>query len=247
MTSIEIDRSQPRWGQWRVDRIYRGLDITDGLLGRLSIPYTIIGGTLLGAVRHGGLIPWDVDADLSIRERDVPELLAWAKPYLRERGFDLGYASYRMLKIFPRDGCLPYTYSSYRSPAVDIFPMMEETIGRWNHITAQARRAYPGDYFEDLHFSDLVRYEFGPLRLSGPPDPVARQYLTSTYGPSWPTEARYWDYNTSGQSEEQVFQLEEKTFKPALPSSQEPANPPFLRWLFTSRPPAPGRAGEIRT
>lgn len=248
VTNSEVDRSSPRWGQWVVDRIYLGLEITDALFGQLGIPYTMIGGTLLGAIRHGGLIPWDADADVSIRQRDMPELLAWAKPFLQDRSFDLGYASYRMLKIFPRDGYQPHQYSSYRSPAVDIFPLVEETPDRWNHVTAEARRDYPGDFFEGLSFGCLHRYDFGSLRLSGPSDPVARRYLTSTYGPTWPTEAHFWDRNASGQAEERIFQLAAKDLRPALPSPQVAADTPALRSLFASRlpddlPRADGRTG----
>lgn len=45
------------------------------VLDELQIPYFMQGGTMLGAIRHNGFIPWDDDVDLGIRRADYDRLL----------------------------------------------------------------------------------------------------------------------------------------------------------------------------
>ena len=45
------------------------------VLEELNIPYFMQGGTMLGAIRHGGFIPWDDDVDLGSPRADYDRLL----------------------------------------------------------------------------------------------------------------------------------------------------------------------------
>jgi len=105
-----------------IDRICRKNDIN----------YSLTGGTLLGAVRHGGFIPWDDDADISMLRSDYVKFQKACKVDLdMERfyfqdievtpGYRWGYGKIRRKNsLFLRENQehMPYRQGIF----VDVFP-----------------------------------------------------------------------------------------------------------------------------
>lgn len=103
----------------------------DRVCRELDIPYFAYAGTALGAVRHGGFIPWDDDIDVAM-PRDAYERFLANAPALLDERFEVANTrtepdftspySYLTLK---GTCCIPDFYRAcpYKKPiSIDVFP-----------------------------------------------------------------------------------------------------------------------------
>lgn len=105
----------------------------DRICKKCGIRYNIIAGTLLGAVRHGGFIPWDDDADVAMLRQEYDRFvlacqkeLNTDKYYFQDHhvtpGYRWGYGKLRRRdSLFLREHQehMPYEQGIF----IDIFPL----------------------------------------------------------------------------------------------------------------------------
>lgn len=99
------------------------------LCDQKQIQYYIIGGTLIGAIRHGGFIPWDDDIDIGLPRADYERLLKVA-PEIGE-GYKISHSENDPGYIYTYAKCYDInttitelTVSPFtRGAWIDIFPI----------------------------------------------------------------------------------------------------------------------------
>lgn len=117
--------------QERKDVSFEILKYIDQLCKKNNITYFLAYGTLLGAVRHKGFIPWDDDADVLMYTDDYFKFIKLVEEDNKyqalcienNNGWDAGF-----LKVNDPKTCLKEINKSeyeIRGVAVDVFPMCE--------------------------------------------------------------------------------------------------------------------------
>jgi len=77
----ELERQQLR------SALIELLDYVVEVCNRNELDYILVGGTLLGAIRHNGFIPWDDDIDVSLPRKHYEKLIMELKKSSNEKYF----------------------------------------------------------------------------------------------------------------------------------------------------------------
>lgn len=157
-------------------RMLEILVAVDKICKKNNIPYWLDYGTLLGAVRHGGFIPWDDDVDISMMKEDYDRFLTIAPKELPEQ-FVIQNTSTE--KFFPysitrivdlksetiRSGTMSYSHSKkkHRGLWIDIFPIEKGNVRLYQWLNPLYGRCFRRvHHFEPFNLSVLIAYLLFP-------------------------------------------------------------------------------------
>ena len=179
------------------------------ILCKNKIFYWADGGTLLGSIRHRGIIPWDDDLDIGICEEDV-SLFEALKPRLNGCGYSI-VKTFFGYKIFLK-ARKKVDKEDFSFPFLDVFIYKlkdNKYILKYN----AARKIWPKSYFTNSQLFPIVEREFGIFKIYTPNNPIP--YLNRSYK-NWQESVKWVDINHKDPTNKKIlnFNLTKDLLKP---------------------------------
>ena len=200
-----------------VKRLYAIARVVDEAFKEAGIHYWATAGTLLGCVRHQGLIPWDDDLDVCMYEEDKAKLDKLER-LLNDSGFQLTESPTVGYYIFHESESENVTehVSYHRYPFCDVWLMAREGDRRCMS-DKRGMVSYPEEYYNHQDTVQTERRAFGDLFLNCPVN--SEEYLTRNYGENCLTEGMtpHWDHINKCDLKPVRFKLEKEHYQPARP------------------------------
>ena len=117
-----------------------------------NIAYCLDGGNVLGAVRHGGFIPWDDDVDITLTKSNYIKLCNYLKKHshpqyvLQDHSTDSGYYGFWSVLRDKKSEYLQdddrHKMRKYRGLQIDIFPVEKYHVQLLQSYSARLEHKY---------------------------------------------------------------------------------------------------------
>lgn len=159
------------------DAAYAMLAAFGDAASAVGMRWWVESGTLLGAVRNGGIVPNDDDLDVDIDRADEWTFLHDVMPVLEREGYTCERMPFGW-KIFRTTG--PRS-SKYGFPGLDVFVVSPDRRGNLRSWCGSA--CFPNCYFRKEEVGQVTSVPFGPVTAMLPQDPLP--FLERCYGTSW--------------------------------------------------------------
>ena len=136
--NVDITTIPPATGQLREIQMANLalLKEVDAIFKQCRISYWLDGGTLIGAIRHKGFVPWDDDIDLLMLRKDYENVIDIIAKNTKNPDI---YAEYYRMKTHPSVIFIKVRHKKCPHLFVDIFPA--DVYGRGLSVEEQDKRA----------------------------------------------------------------------------------------------------------
>ena len=208
------------------NELYRMMKFIHDLLTKHKIKYFICGGTLLGAIRHQGIIPHDDDGDICILRKDVPKFRKLIS-YFDKHGYDVDEGDDDEDKEADvrcknkKDSCTWFIQGrNDNSLGCDVFVMEKKgnkftyADPKWVNETNGGKKCY----FDSKHLFPLLPYRYGNFYLYGPHNAIL--HLNTCYGTDWNSKGQtLYDHRTGEWTKGKKKTLSSEDFLTIKPPS----------------------------
>jgi len=173
----------PRTESQIIDQLYTLIQAFSQAAQKHNLTFWATGGTLLGANRNKGIIPWDDDADFAMLAEQLP-LLETIQKELATQGILLQEGDMNVWKLSFTQEEKVKRFNTDAHAHVDICLFMPDKEGLLIPPNTLYRNLFPKEYFTQAEIAGLITVPFGPLdkNLSIPILQASNDYLHRTYG-----------------------------------------------------------------
>lgn len=184
-----------------INHLYLELSAIHTLFTKHNIPYSLVSGSYLGAIRNGGPIPNDDDGDIAVLKEDEAQIRALNDEF-KEWGLELQDGSYGLM--------LRPIHDSGKGGDTDlyVFELTEKNgASYYQHAVKSARDSWPKEFFYPEDWNSRIDGKFGPVPVQMFNLKTAEWYLLNLYGENCLTHTKkFWDH-VEGKSAQNDYVL----------------------------------------